>query len=47
MENIDYKQCPISFGDCPDCEFWIAGECTHKDDKETEPLYTDGGLIEK
>jgi len=24
------KPCPISFGDCPDCEFHREGECQHK-----------------
>jgi hypothetical protein len=27
MEN---KHCPINFGDCSDCEFFIAKTCEHK-----------------
>ena len=25
--------CPINFGDCPDCEYYVGGGCEYEQDK--------------
>ena len=32
--NYTDIQCPINFGDCPDCIHYEAGECNFKEEEE-------------